>query len=77
MTGPEHYREAEEAVRCAQRAGADRPEEERIHLAYAQVHATLALAAAAAMPSVLDESNEDIDGVADWARAITPEGREP
>ncbi|WP_435582885.1 hypothetical protein [Amycolatopsis thermoflava] len=49
MTGPEHYSEAEGFIRNAQSAGAANPDEERVHLAYAQVHATLALAAATAM----------------------------
>ena len=45
MTGPEHYRESENALLRAQ----DSPEgsnSERYNLAAAQVHATLALAAA-------------------------------
>lgn len=48
MTGPEHYRQAEKSIQHAQESG-DYPEVERIHLAYAQAHATLALAAATAM----------------------------
>jgi hypothetical protein len=48
MTGPEHYREAENCLRRAGTAdlGSDM---ERFQLATAQVHATLALAAATAI----------------------------
>lgn len=50
MTGPEHYREAEKHIGYAQNAG-DHPATELAHLNYAQVHATLALAAATAITS--------------------------
>ena len=49
MTGPEHYREAERLLGAL--AGQDRgtfPQEDRV-VAEAQVHATLALAAATAL----------------------------
>ena len=45
MTGPEHYREAERLARIGGQGHAD-PEEDANVLAEAQVHATLALAAA-------------------------------
>lgn len=48
MTGPEHYQEAE----CLLRQAYDRnygSDEERYYVAAAQVHATLALAAATAL----------------------------
>lgn len=52
MTGPEHYREAERLINEAAVEGAEgtrfvRPE----NLAAAQVHATLALTAATALPN--------------------------
>lgn len=48
MTGPEHYRKAEEHLAEAAEAAPDTPWE-RSHLAAAQIHATLALAAATAL----------------------------
>lgn len=59
MTGPEHYIEAERLLAEASTDGADgtyfvRPES----LAAAQVHATLALAAATAMGAPVDSDNE-------------------
>lgn len=54
MTGPEHYREAERLARMAHRFtygdGAD-PTVGAALAAEAQVHATLALAAATALPA--------------------------
>jgi hypothetical protein len=47
MTGPEHYRAAEQALHAASACERDYGgAEERYHLARAQVHATLALTAA-------------------------------
>jgi hypothetical protein len=48
VNGPEHYREAEKHIDAAQTWATGDPDAERVHLAYAQVHATLALAAAQA-----------------------------
>jgi hypothetical protein len=48
MNGPQHYREAEVQLQAAQDIGANAPTSEAAHLRYAQVHATLALAAATA-----------------------------
>ncbi len=45
MTGPEHYREAEQHLRWAIESEQD-GNGERFNLAVAQVHATLAVAAA-------------------------------
>ncbi|MFD3999923.1 hypothetical protein [Streptomyces rubiginosohelvolus] len=55
MTGPEHYRKAEDILDDLRRASASivqqpRPETVTQMLAEAQVHATLALAAATALP---------------------------
>lgn len=49
MTGPEHYREAEDLLARASQV----TEWDAAHVARAQVHATLALAAAAALSSYL------------------------
>lgn len=59
MTGPEHYREAERHLSAAsftQGPGGDpiHPETAAHHLAMAQAHATLALAAATAMGAAVD-----------------------
>jgi hypothetical protein len=48
VTGPEHYRKAEELLEEAESSGAAWPAEK------AQVHATLALAAATALHGVID-----------------------
>ena len=49
MTGPEHYQEAETQAESAARAIDDRMfDDARVSLRLAQVHATLALAAATA-----------------------------
>ena len=51
MTGPEHYRAAERHVEWASKSGQP---DESVHLAYASAHATLALAAATALPHLHD-----------------------
>lgn len=51
-SGPEHYQEAERLMDDARAAHADRDEQSAgYYLAEAQVHATLALAAAYAIPN--------------------------
>lgn len=61
-SGPEHYKEAESALESALQPGLE-PEWVAARLARAQVHATLALAAATALPAVQryygDESTAD------------------
>lgn len=55
MTGPEHYQAAEEAIAQAQK-GIVRNHEQAVRLlAAAQVHATLAHAAATAMGAVVED----------------------
>lgn len=49
-TGPEHYREAESLLEQAERKRHKQRGQERYYLEAAQVHATLALAAATASP---------------------------
>ena len=69
MTGPEHFREAESDRDAAARAS-DRGQEEdaMFWLGSAQVHATLALAAATALPG---------QHSGDWEDAILAFGPEP
>lgn len=68
MTGPEHYKAAERLL-----AESDNflPEDQQgcVYLAAAQVHATLALAAATAMPTVTRMMG-DHDEITEWGRAI-------
>ena len=71
MTGPQHYREAERLlaeVGKASDAWGDAAEYVRQQLAAAQVHATLALAAATAYPAVRDYWGEpDPNTSREWA----------
>lgn len=76
MTGPEHYREAERLLADARHEGADgvayvRPE----NIAAAQVHATLALAAATAVATGVSAFRDDINSndVEEWAAAMYPQ----
>ncbi|MBO0802378.1 MAG: hypothetical protein J2P25_04805 [Nocardiopsaceae bacterium] len=65
-TGPEHYREAEALIGHAEKAedrGAD--DVAALNLRYAQVHATLALAAATAISRTDDMPVHDGD---EWLR---------
>jgi len=72
MNGPEHYRKAESLVAGARKFAeehTDAVDKVRATLACAQVHATLALAAATAYPAVVtytgDERGEESRG---WAQ---------
>ena len=71
MTGPEHYREAEDALETAaeEEIGSTG---ERYYLDKAQVHATLALAAATALGSLRadDHGMPATDGN-DWIRTTS------
>ncbi|MFD9630142.1 hypothetical protein [Streptomyces violascens] len=76
MTGPEHYREAERLLTEAAAEGAEgtyfvRPES----LAAAQVHATLALAAATALIDSGGGTGMPIDDYHAWAKAASQEER--
>lgn len=65
MTGPEHYQEAENQAESAARAIDDRLfEDARVSLALAQVHATLALAAATGTSSAAKEERREWQYVA-------------
>lgn len=69
-TGPEHYREAERRLRMAWEEGRD-PQSVAHLLAEAQVHATLALAAATAMSAPVDgeaDSGMPRADVREWMR---------
>jgi hypothetical protein len=85
MTGPEHYREAERLLAEAENLsrGAARPNAagsdirkgwaqhgERLRLE-AQVHATLALAAATAYPAVKDYTGGEGRDSAEWTQATS------
>lgn len=62
MNGPEHYTDAERAVQHAKETKVGSAEE-RFHLDIAQVHATLALAAAVADAGGLT-------GTGPWSKAV-------
>lgn len=67
MTGPEHYREAERLIEEANHVGHQDPERGNGILAAAQVHATLALAAATAT-GLADHPSDDWD---EWRPAVS------
>jgi hypothetical protein len=78
MTGPEHYRKAENLVATAQNHGYG-DEHCRDILAAAQVHATLAIAAATAGKTAVDAFRDDINSidVEEWADALAATGGTP
>lgn len=55
MTGQEHYRAAEDDIGLANRTNPEAVDDQRYFLARAQVHATLALAAAASENGDIDD----------------------
>ena len=71
ISGPGHYREAERLlveVEATPDQWGEAAEHCRQQLAAAQVHATLALAAATAYPAVRDYwGDEDLDTPREWA----------
>ena len=80
MTGPEHYREAEHLLRAAAACVADGNDVEADHYeARAQVHATLALAAAtvtiaAETPDLADDRQRRL--VTDWLETYATDTNE-
>jgi hypothetical protein len=70
VNGPEHYREAERLLQSADEENFDSPEERGL-LAAAQVHATLALAAATTLPTIVRQMG-DRQEVTEWARLTAP-----
>lgn len=73
MTGPDHYRKAEQLAGQAHETSASAPEQRAALLAEAQVHATLA-AVAALMTGHLTIGH-DADAL--WHDALSPDGEEP
>jgi len=75
VSGPEHYLEAERLLQMswqADNAQTHDTEESRPDLAAAQVHATLALAAATAYPAVRDHWAANDSGTPrDWAQVAS------
>lgn len=71
MTGPEHYRAAEQCLAYAadEDLGSDA---ERYNLAAAQVHATLAHAAAVALEVTATMPPHVTSAGADWREVISP-----
>ena len=70
MTGPAHYLAAEGILKDALKAAADGATDVSEHIAVAQVHATLALAAAAALADYHDNGMTEGDQIA-WYRAAS------
>jgi hypothetical protein len=58
MNGPEHYREAERLLDVAMQSPIVR-DSDAVNIAAAQVHATLALAAATAYPAAKDYTGDE------------------
>ena len=72
LTGPGHYRESERLLASTQGSDGEVASDDVTlaisnTLAAAQVHATLALAAATAYPAVRDYYGEDTDTSRGWA----------
>jgi len=65
MTGPEHYLEAERIRR--EQIAVDRWDTQHLEVAIAQVHATLALAAATALGSEMPPADSH-----EWAMTVRP-----
>ena len=67
MTGPEHYKKAEELIGYAEDADADATTEDvALMLQFAQAHATLAQAAATALAAGSKMNSVDFD---EWDKA--------
>jgi len=75
MTGPEHYHKAEECVAQADRHLTEDPRDmeiAKVAMGIAQVHATLALAAATAEPIAQSYDGPDDTSIpAAWSAAIS------
>lgn len=65
MNGPQHYIEAEKLLRAARDCKAN--DDARLLVALAQVHATLAQAAATAYPAVRDYYGDETTATRSWA----------
>ena len=74
MTGPEHYHEAENLLNHA--AGdTEGSDIERYHVAAAQVHATLALAAATALNLPHPDAGFNLADMEEWEAAAAHPGK--
>ena len=74
MNGPAHYREAERLLEQAEIDARDpmrKYAEDANVIAAAQVHATLALAAATAYPAIRDYCGDDTNESREWAGATS------
>ena len=74
MNGPAHYREAERLLEQAEIDARDpmrKYAEDANVIAAAQVHATLALAAATAYPAIRDYCGDEATEPRDWAGATS------
>lgn len=67
MTGPEHYKAAERDLTVANDTSLDDPYMGFL-LDRAQVHATLALAAATAYPAIKDWCGDEANDSMDWSK---------
>jgi predicted HicB family RNase H-like nuclease len=73
-SGPEHYREAERLLEQAEVDARDpmrKYAEDGNVIAAAQVHATLALAAATARPAVKEWIGDELHDGSDWTRVTS------
>lgn len=71
MNGPEHYREAERILDHAEESAMEQsPEWYANSVRAAQVHATLALAAATAYPAARDYYGDESNAMHDWAGVV-------
>lgn len=69
MKGSQHYREAERLLERAKELPGEAHVSSDLTLKAAQVHATLALAAATAYPAVLDYHGHEGADARDWTEA--------
>lgn len=80
MDGPTHYRKAENLLAQADHEvslGAAGKERASQYAAVAQVHATLALAAAKLDVAVVDAAGAALSNVDEWANVMETEPEEP
>lgn len=68
MNGAGHFREAKKMLKSAETCDETR---EAYYLGAAQVHATLALAAATAYPAIRDWLGDEARDGADWSEAAS------
>ena len=78
MDGPQHYRAAERLADKAHRLFGEKPAKAEFLMRSAQVHATLAAAAAAAYPAIKDYHGDEGTEPYEWTMATkrTAQGQE-